>query len=124
MPIRSENEPLIKLEPGGKAPILSYNVPEPTSYSGRNFIELDFLTEEETAESFFKPAAFEKPSDGARTPVEPLELRTATSSVVAALRSGFSDRRLFPNVRLTSGVLRFRELSNPGARLEGSVPVS
>ena len=33
-------EPMIKLEPGGKAPILSYNVPEPTSYSGRNFIEL------------------------------------------------------------------------------------
>src|SRR5204862_5260639 len=33
-------EPMIKLEPGGKAPILSYNVPEPTSYSGRNFIDL------------------------------------------------------------------------------------
>jgi hypothetical protein len=34
--------PMIRLEPGGEAPILSYNVPEPTSYSGRNFIALDF----------------------------------------------------------------------------------
>jgi hypothetical protein len=34
-------EPMIKLEAGGTAPVLSYNVPEPTSYSGRNFIALD-----------------------------------------------------------------------------------
>ena len=34
------NEPMIRLEPGGVAPVLSYNVPEPTSYSGRNFIDL------------------------------------------------------------------------------------
>lgn len=33
-------EPMIKLEPNGSAPVLSYNVPEPTSYSGRNFIDL------------------------------------------------------------------------------------
>ncbi len=32
----NKNEPLVKLEPGGKAPILRYDVPEPTSYSGRN----------------------------------------------------------------------------------------
>lgn len=36
------NEPMIKLDPGGKAPILSYNVPEPTSYSGRFILELQF----------------------------------------------------------------------------------
>ena len=34
------NEPMIRLEPNGTAPILSYNVPEPTSYAGRNFIDL------------------------------------------------------------------------------------
>lgn len=49
------NQPLIKLEPGGKAPILSYNVPEPTTYSGRSFIELDYPAE------FFKTNAFEVP---------------------------------------------------------------
>ncbi|MFD2614802.1 hypothetical protein [Paenibacillus gansuensis] len=35
-------EPMIKLQPGGSAPVLSYNVPEPTTYSGRNFIDLQF----------------------------------------------------------------------------------
>ncbi|HEY9735108.1 MAG TPA: hypothetical protein V6D06_02460 [Trichocoleus sp.] len=33
-------EPMIKLEPGGVAPILSYNVPEAIAHSGRNFIDL------------------------------------------------------------------------------------
>ena len=35
-------DPMMKLEPGGVAPIISYNVPEPTTYSGRNFIDLQF----------------------------------------------------------------------------------
>jgi hypothetical protein len=35
-----DQAPMIRLEPGGTAPVLSYNVPEPTSYSGRNYIEL------------------------------------------------------------------------------------
>lgn len=43
-------EPMIKLQPGGQAPILSYNVPEGTTYSGRNFIDLQF------SESYFKPS--------------------------------------------------------------------
>lgn len=38
----SKQEPMIKLQPGGSAPIISYNVPEPTAYSGRNFIDLAF----------------------------------------------------------------------------------
>lgn len=35
------DEPIVKLEPGGKASVLSYNVPEPVSYSGSNIIALD-----------------------------------------------------------------------------------
>lgn len=42
-------EPMIKLEPSGIAPVISYNVPEPTSYSGRNFIDLQL------GASYFKP---------------------------------------------------------------------
>jgi hypothetical protein len=38
-------EPMIKLDPGGTAPILSYNVPEPTSYTGRHVIELELPQE-------------------------------------------------------------------------------
>lgn len=33
--------PLVSFDPAGKAPIVSYNVPEPTSYAGRSYIELD-----------------------------------------------------------------------------------
>ncbi len=35
-------EPLIKLDQAGQAPVLRYDVPEPTFYFGRNLIELDF----------------------------------------------------------------------------------
>ncbi|WP_197479904.1 Ig-like domain-containing protein [Paenibacillus swuensis] len=31
---------MIKMQQGGTAPVISYNVPEPTTYSGRNFIDL------------------------------------------------------------------------------------
>ncbi len=59
----NNNEPMIKLEPGGKAPILSYNIPEPTSYSGRNFIGLQF------PEDYFKPGLRENPRRDNRAPV-------------------------------------------------------
>src|SRR5262245_34319965 len=45
----ANNEPKVALERAQTAPILSYNVPEPTSYSGRNFIDLQL------GESYFKP---------------------------------------------------------------------
>ncbi len=49
------SEPMIKLEPGGEAPILSYNIPEPTSYSGRHYIELEIPA------NYFKANARKKP---------------------------------------------------------------
>jgi hypothetical protein len=35
-------DPLVSLDPNGKAALISYDVPEPTSYAGKNFIELVF----------------------------------------------------------------------------------
>lgn len=35
-------DPLIQLEEGGTAPVVRYDIPEPTSYEGKNFIALDF----------------------------------------------------------------------------------
>jgi len=49
------NEPIIKLEENGKAAIISYNVPEPTSYSGNVFIELNI------SEDYFNDKAKEVP---------------------------------------------------------------
>jgi hypothetical protein len=33
--------PLVSFDPAGRAPLLSYNVPEPTAYAGRSYVELD-----------------------------------------------------------------------------------
>ena len=55
-------EPMIKLEPGGVAPILSYNVPEPTSYAGRHVVELRF------ADDVFSDAARVAPPPPASAP--------------------------------------------------------
>lgn len=38
----TDAQPLIRLGDGGQAPILSYNVPQPSEYTGRNYIELEF----------------------------------------------------------------------------------
>jgi hypothetical protein len=85
------NEPLIRLEPGGRAPILSYNVPEPTSYAGRNFIELDYSTD------FFTEKAFEIP---------PEAFAERTWAGVPPLLSGSAGRRRvgFADFRLSHGV--------------------
>ncbi len=102
------NEPLIKLEPGGKAPILSYNVPEPTSYDGTNFIELSFIKNGETDQEYFQTKAFEKPEDQ-RTPVANLDTATLKTAVKNTLTKGFIDTKLLPNVKINSGVLKFKE---------------
>jgi Bacterial Ig domain len=39
-------EPMIKLEPNGQAPVISYKLPEATSYAGRHYIELDLRPED------------------------------------------------------------------------------
>ena len=43
-------EPLIRLEAGGQAPVLTYNLPEPAVYFGRMIVELDY------GRDVFKPA--------------------------------------------------------------------
>src|SRR5947209_1743626 len=45
-------EPMMKLDPAGQAPILSYNLPEAVAYSGKQFIELQIDGIDET---WFKP---------------------------------------------------------------------
>lgn len=58
-------EPMIRLDPNGTAPVLSYNVPEPTSYTGRHVIELEFPAE------WFTDAAREVPPPPAPAPPAP-----------------------------------------------------
>jgi len=101
-------EPMIKLEPGGTAPILSYNVPEPTSYAGRNFIELDFDA------TYFKDSVKQRPPSSERTPIGDMSGSAAEAAVVNALSTGFADTSLFPTIRALSAPIRFTGTRNPG----------
>lgn len=60
----NDNEPLIQLEPGGSAPILSYDVPQPAVYFGTNFIEFEY------DEDVFTDAARHRP--GQQLPEPPV----------------------------------------------------
>jgi hypothetical protein len=82
------SEPLVKLDPAGKPPILSYNVPDSTSYSGRNGIVL------ELPEDVFLRRAGVPDERGARLPIE--EVRELPAErILELLRVG--DERVFPN---------------------------
>lgn len=69
--------PMMRLDPAGTAPILSYNVPDATSYHGRNLIELVF------PEELFKPALREKPARPAEPPPPPAAKPTAPAAATA-----------------------------------------
>jgi hypothetical protein len=59
-------EPISKLEPGGKAAILNYNIPDTTTYPGRSFIHLDLsglvAGDEDLQRVLFKPVSLGPPS--------------------------------------------------------------
>ncbi|HWN67235.1 MAG TPA: Ig-like domain-containing protein [Haliangium sp.] len=73
----------MKLRGGEAAPVLSYSVPEPTSYSGRNFIDLAL------PDSYFR-------TDIAYTPNVPTQAETLArlKAVQASIRSAPSAREL------------------------------
>lgn len=99
------NQPLIKLEPGGSASILRYNVPEPTSYTGRNLIALDFPPD------YFKEELRRKPARAERAPAAAMDADALKTAIVTNIRNGFADRSLFPNVRAEAVRIRFGEPS-------------
>jgi hypothetical protein len=106
---------MIKLEAGGTAPVLRYNIPEPTSYPGRNVIELDI------DESLFKPE-LRRPPGGARFEVaDPASTRTA---VLASMRSGFADKRVFSDVGGAAASVRLLDQPNPELVAVGTTPIS
>jgi hypothetical protein len=89
---------MIKLEPGGRAPILSYNVPEPTSYSGTGIVELSFEYDPDE-----KPYGIFKAEVGSAAGAAVGSLAVSTDAVRKAMHDGFQDPILFSHVRLNSG---------------------
>src|SRR5262245_25866586 len=82
----ANNAPLIQLEPGGTAPVLRYDIPEPTSYEGKNFIALSF------EEDIFLPVASEMPSSAAFQELQQLPRDVLRAEVETYIRTGVSER--------------------------------
>ncbi len=112
------NEPMIKLEPGGKAPILSYNVPEPTSYSGKNYIEFDFT------QDYFKPNTSKKPQKTLRGAIKNLDYSSIKDRVTSAMKVGFYDPELFSKIKLHSTGISATEKNNPGWVIASVEPIT
>ncbi len=105
-------EPMIKLDPNPKGvPVLSYNVPEPTSYSGQNFLELDFIPTGKDAKAYFKPECFKSKNEEERKNFD--ELKSADNLVILEkVTSSFKNdiaNSIFANAKMATGTLRLAE---------------
>jgi hypothetical protein len=112
---------LIQLEAGGSAPVLRYDIPEPTSYTGPNLIELNFDGD------IFSAAALVMPSnDESGDRLSELPLEAVRSEVAEYLRTGASSRVELPNlpvgVRPTSIVSATAGVTSIAADQPGSTP--
>lgn len=101
-------EPIAEMDTQGKASVISYNVPEPTSYSGSHLIELIF------PESYFNAAAKKIP-EGRKVKVSDSELDKAVNT---GFTTGFFRPDMFPNAGIN------RRLSNPAHRLTPQLATS
>jgi hypothetical protein len=90
--------PLIQLDTAGTASVLRYDIPEPTSYEGKNFIKLEF------DDNVFSQAALEMPSSSASGQLKDLPLDAIKAEVERYVRTGSSTRAELPD--LPVGVLR------------------
>ena len=105
-------EPMIKLDPNPTGvPVLSYNVPEPTSYTGQNFLELDFILEGETAKDYFKPDCFKSKNEAENKEISALKTQDNSiinEKVISAFKSNIGNT-VFANAKMPTGILKFTE---------------
>ena len=101
------SEPIVK-STGGKAPIVSYNVPDRTAYDGRHVIELKLPPlnpdDPDAPHDYF--AAPKQPNAAARAPIADKSLQEIEEKVREALQTGVYDRTYFPNIATATNALR------------------
>lgn len=111
--------PLIQLEVGGVAPVLRYDLPEPTSYEGKNFIELDV----EDDDGIFVEAASEMPTSAAVLEMQQLPREVLRAELADYLRTGVARRpglpRIDPGALRRGGFTRTGGLGSLGAVVAG-----
>ncbi|CCF16873.1 hypothetical protein BLGI_4842 [Brevibacillus laterosporus GI-9] len=90
-------EPIVQFETNGKASILNYNVPEPTSYSGKNCINLTF-----DGDIFIPGPTITEPPTRDVCVEEDCGIEQVVTN---ALQSGYFPSRYFPNVKIATNSL-------------------
>jgi hypothetical protein len=128
--------PLIRLGTDGtKAPVLNYNVPESVSFSGRNFMELQF----DDNNQIFKKSILSRIESKAvlGTPTLPTmgqSFRDKISymagedfrkTIIEEMKLGFSNKMYFPYIGQYAGVIRLVEKpNNNGFEVISNLPLS
>jgi hypothetical protein len=107
------NDSVLELKPGDVNSVFSRNVPEPTSYSGTNGISLEKFDKD-----YFKREVQERPPKTVRTPIKDLDFATAKGAVLTSMRTGFSDKKLFPNIKMPTGTIRILEKAETDPQVE------
>src|SRR5690625_4436061 len=90
----TEKEPIAAFDPSGKAAVISYNVPEPSTFSGRHYIELNLAKE-----------VFKKADPRQACTAEPKKERLDAMHL-ETLVSGVSDQRVQVDIPLFNKGLR------------------
>lgn len=98
------SDPLIRLEAGGSAPVLRYDIPEPTSYEGKSLIEVDL------GGDVFSADAVVTPSEEPEERLSDLPLDSIREELADYLRAGASARAELPDLPI--GV-RPRSVASP-----------
>jgi hypothetical protein len=105
---------IVRFEDGGNAPTISYNVPEPITYNGRNFIEIRFAEKEEENDAYFNQDAFKVEPGQEPLPEGQLPPIITIGTVTEAMKNGFYDKKMFPHAAAFAGTLRLQEETKDG----------
>jgi hypothetical protein len=118
----NDSKSMVRLgEDSGKAPTISYNVPEPTSYSGRYFVEIKFGATGQTLE-IFSDNIIEKIIDRNRDQ-QAFSVNTV-QDIEEAMINGFSDGVMFPHVGQYAGLIRLQKNSDGGYEMKSNLSLS
>ncbi|MGG0176412.1 hypothetical protein [Gottfriedia acidiceleris] len=125
------NKPMIELEQTpdpkkGGVPVLSYNVPEPTSYTGKNFIELDFIPKGKNPTDYFKPDCFKSEANYENQEFSKLKSMDQTAlkdKIATEFKSGIGNS-ILTNAKLNSGFLKLAESPTKALSIESNLSLS
>jgi hypothetical protein len=118
------NKPLILFQPDGQPSILSYNIAEPTSYNGRNFIDLNldrsYFIQNSTSSLTNRALLSDSMATFSNASFNNLD----RSYITESMSKGFLDKRLFLSNNKFDGSIRLVQNSDSNFQIKSSHPIS